>query len=308
VNLTFALLFGFIANFFYHAALTTYNALLPRIAKRSEFGWVSGIGVATGYAGTILSLIMAVIILNYFGWESTEGIKAMFPATALFFFGFSLVIYAFIKEKSNGKNHLARDVKQSFIAVFKTIKHIKQYKGLVLFICSMFMYVNAINAIIVFLYLYGRSEIGLSVKAFMMFYIVFSLAAAIGSFLFGKITDKIGSKKTLGLAGVMWLITTALLFYVSSLTSFFIAGIIGGVALGVVWTAMRPMTIHLSPKKNIGQFFGFMQLTGKFSGVLGPIVFGFLVSKFNYQAAIASLVVFFVLGLVFLWFVPGDKK
>jgi UMF1 family MFS transporter len=308
VNLTFALFFGFIANFFYHAALTTYNALLPRIAKKREFGWVSGIGVATGYAGTLLSLIMAIIILNHFGWESTKGIKAMFPATALFFFGFSLIIYFLIKEKNNNKSLLVNDIQRSFKEVFNTLKHIKKYKGLLYFIGAMFMYVNAINAVIVFLYLYGRSEIGLSVKSFMLFYIIFSLAATLGSFIFGKITDKFGAKRTLGLAGVMWLITAVILFYVSSLTSFFIAGIIGGIALGTVWTAMRPLTIQLSPKKSIGQFFGFMELTGKFSGVLGPIIFGFLASTFNYQAAIASLFVFFILGLVLLWFVPGDEK
>ncbi len=307
VNLIFALIFGFIANFFYHAALTTYNALLPRIAKRKELGFVSGIGVATGYAGTILSLIMAIIILNRLGWESTAGIKAMFPATALFFFGFSLIIYAFIKEKGYAKNNTVNDVKRSFTEVFKTIKNIKKHKGLLFFIVSMFMYINAINAVIVFLYLYGRSEIGLSVKAFMMFYIIFSLAATLGSFLFGKITDRLGPKRTLGLAGLMWLVTVAILFYVSSLTTFFIAGIIGGIALGTVWTAMRPLTIHLSPKKNIGQFFGFMELTGKFSGVLGPIIFGFLATNFNYKAAILSLLVFFILGLISLWFVPNKQ-
>lgn len=307
VNLVFALVFGFFANFFYHSALTTYNALLPRLAKKKEMGWVSGIGVATGYAGTILSLIMAIIILNKLGWESVQGVKAMFPATALFFFGFSTLIFVFIKEKSSSKNGLKIDIKYSLKDVFKTLKNIKKYKGLLIFIGSMFMYINAISAVIVFFYLFGRSEIGLSVKAFMLFYIIFSLAATLGSFLFGKITDKLGPKKTLSIAGVLWLITTIILFYVVSLTSFFIAGIIGGIALGAVWTAMRPLTIQLSPKKNIGQFFGFMELTGKFSGVLGPIVFGFLSTNFNYQYAIASLGMFFILGLLFLWFVPNKR-
>ncbi|MBN1644974.1 MFS transporter [Candidatus Woesearchaeota archaeon] len=308
VGLKFALLFGFIANFFYHAALTVYNALLPKIAKKHEWGWVSGIGVAVGYAGTLLSLVMAVIILNYFGWESTAGIKAMFPATALFFFGFSLITYVFIKEKRNKKNNLSKDIKHSFSAVANTLKNIKKHKGLLFFIGSMFMYVNAINAVIVFLYLYGRAEIGLSVKSFMLVYIIFALAAVVGSFIFGKITDVIGPKRTLGIAGFIWLITSIILFNVSSLTAFFIAGILGGIALGTVWTAMRPLTIQLSPKKNIGQFFGFVELTDKFSGVIGPIIFGFLATNFNYKIAILSLLVFFAAGLVLLWFVPGDKR
>lgn len=308
VNLYFALFFGFAANVFYHAALTTYNALLPRIANKNELGWVSGIGVAVGYAGTLLSLIMGIIILNHYGWESEAGIKAMFPATALFFFGFSLILYAFIKEKGSKSNNLWHDIQYSFNAVLNTIKNIRVHKGLLFFIASMFMFVNAINAVIVFLYLYGRSEIGLSVKSFMLVYIVFSLAAVLGSFVFGRVTDRIGPKKTLFISGIIWLITTLILLKVSSLTAFFVAGILGGIALGSVWTAMRPLTIQLSPAKDIGQFFGFLELTDKFSGILGPIVFGFLATKFNYQYAILSLIIFFVLGIVLLWFVPGKKR
>ncbi|MBD3361778.1 MFS transporter [Candidatus Woesearchaeota archaeon] len=308
VGLKFALFFGFIANFFYHAALTTYNALLPKLAKPKEMGWVSGIGVAVGYAGTIFSLILAILILNYYGWESMIAVKAMFPLTALFFFGFSLITFTLIKERGNGKNNILRDIKSSFRAVFRTVKNIRKNKGLFYFIASMFMYINAINAVIVFLYLYGRAEIGLSVKVFMLVYLIFSFAAVLGSFLFGRITDKIGPKRTLVLSGFLWIITVLLLYHVSSLTSFFIAGILGGVALGSVWTAMRPLLVQLSPKKHVGQFFGFTELTNKFSGVLGPIVFGYLASHFNYQYAIISLFVFFLLGLIILWFVPGDKR
>jgi UMF1 family MFS transporter len=307
VNLYFALFFGFMANVFYHAALTTYNALLPKIANKNELGWVSGIGVAVGYAGTLLSLIMAIIILSHYGWESEVGVKAMFPATALFFFGFSLVLYAFIKEKGNKPNSLWHDIGYSFDAVISTLKNIRMHRGLLFFIASMFMYINAINAVIVFLYLYGRSEIELSVKAFMLVYIIFALAAVLGSFIFGKVTDRIGPKKTLFIAGIMWLVTTLILLKIFSITSFFIAGILGGIALGSVWTAMRPLTIQLSPAKDIGQFFGFLELTDKFSGILSPIIFGFLATRFNYQWAIVSLIIFFMLGLVLLWFVPGRK-
>ena len=46
VGLTAALLLGVVANFFYHAGLTTYNALIPTLGKPEEYGKISGIGVA----------------------------------------------------------------------------------------------------------------------------------------------------------------------------------------------------------------------------------------------------------------------
>ena len=299
-NLAFALMFGFIANYFYHAALTVYNAILPRISSKKDVGKVSGIGVSIGYIGTFLSLLMTWVILHYLGWETLSGVKAMFPATAMFFLGFSLITFFGIKDKPTRNAKLRANILKSFSDVKQTLVKIKHHKSLVWFLISTFLYVNAINAVIVFLYLYGRSEIGLTVKAFMGVYIIFSLAAAIGAMAFGKITDWIGPKRTLCISGVLWIITLLVLLKTTSLTTFIIGGILGGIALGSVWTAMRPLLLQIAPKKKEGQFFGFMEMSDKFSGVIGPILFGFLAVRTSYSIAISSLIIFFVLGLIAL--------
>lgn len=309
VDLFAALVFGFFANFFYHAALTTYNAIIPQIAKRKEYGLVSGIGVGMGYFGTLLSLGMAAIILNKLGWETIAGIKATFPATALFFLIIAGYTFFNLKDKkTRTKNNLAHDIKISFKNVWSVISNIKKHKGLIPMLLAMFMFVNAITAVIVFLFLYGRSEIGLSVQNFIWVYVLFSITAAFGSFAFGKITDLIGPKKALMLSGFLWIITIFALLLVKSLPTFIIAGAIGGIALGAVWTSMRPLLISLSPKKHLGQFFGFLELADKFSGVLGPIVFGLLVVAHSYTAGLISLLVFFIAGMIILRMVPDKHK
>ena len=84
-------------------------------------------------------------------------------------------------------------------------------------------------------------------------------------------------------------------------------GILGGADLGAVWTAQRPKLLQMVAKEKIGQFFGFLELTNKFSGVFGPIVFGALARFVSYPAALLSLIVFFIFGLYFLRLVPGEK-
>jgi len=66
--------------------------------------------------------------------------------------------------------------------------------------------------------------------------------------------------------------------------------------------------ISISPRKSVGQFFGFSELSSKFSGILGPPIFGWLKVVSGYKAALLSLIVFFVLGLIFLYFIPDDVK
>lgn len=305
-GLFLALVFGLLANFFYHAALTTYNALIPLIAKKKEYGWVSGVGVGMGYFGTLLSLVMAAIILNNFGWETLEGVKTIFPATAVFFLAFGSFMFFRIKEKKvREREGFVVEIAQSFAQVWRTVKHLPKHKGLIPLLFSMFLFVDAMMAVIVFLFLYGRTEIGLSVQNFMWVYAFFSVAAVAGSFGFGKLIDVIGAKKGLAISGVIWIITILSLILVKGLPTFLVSGVLGGIALGGVWTGMRPMLIELSPARHVGQFFGFLELANKFSGVLGPILFGFLAANVSYAAGLFALLGFFVLGLFVLKFVPG---
>lgn len=298
-DLWLALTLGLVANFAYHAALTVYNALLPRLGPPERLGRISGVGVSLGYLGTLLSLGMAALILGFYGWENEFGVRLIFPAVALFYFIFSLFLFVGIREKGSHDvvRHLGRDV-------WNTMTNLRRHKGMVSYLLSMFMFVNAVTAVIVFLYLYGRDQIGLSIPAFMIIYSVFSLSAVVGSFYFGKIVDFIGAKRSLMITGFLWLAVIAILFFVSGLFTFVVAGVLGGIALGAVWTCSRPLLVSLSPRKDVGQFFGFSELASKFSGMLGPPIFGWLKVSSGYPAALLSLAIFFVLGLIFLQNVP----
>jgi len=308
VGLKAALLLGLIANFLYHAALTTYNAMIPSLGESREYGKISGIGIGLGYLGTLISLGIAAIVLHNLGWESLEGTKAMFTVTAVIFLGFSLFLFLGVKERKNRiKESMHTCAHHAIQDVLNTLHRLKHHKGLIPYLITTFMFVDALTAVIVFLYLYGRSAIGLETQAFVVVYALFAFSAAIGSYFFGRLTDSIGPKKTLMIAGFLWLIVLGVLFSVQTYGMFVLGGLLGGVALGAVWTSTRPLLITLSPKKELGQFFGFSELAGKFSGILGPIIYGYLATAYSDKAALVSLAVFFVLGLISLHFVP-DKR
>jgi UMF1 family MFS transporter len=226
------------------------------------------------------------------------------------FFGFSLFTFLGIYEPKSKLNHRSTwmHVKDSVKNVVTTFKNIRKHRPFLYFLLAMFCYADAINAVIVFLFLFAREQIHLSVQAFFMVYAVQSLGAVAGSFLSGKWVDYFGPKKVLVWSGIAWIAVIGLLYFVESLTVFIIAGMLGGAALGTVWTAQRPKLLQMVVHKDIGQFFGFLELTNKFSGVLGPIVFGALAKFVNYQAALVSVIVFFALGLLALRKVPGDNK
>ncbi len=307
-SLYLALIFASIAMLTYHAALDVYDAKLMDISNNKNRGKISGYGVALGYVGTILSLLMAYIILTIFGWKSEAGIKAIFPATAIFFLLFSLITFTSVKDKVKKLTIPVKEViKNSFFQLKDTITKITRYKGLLPFLIASFLYTDAMNTIILFFYLYAREQIKLTLINFFYIYALMALAAAIGSLIFGRLSDKISHKRTLVILLVIWIFVIILLKEIPTLSVFIIAGCLGGAALGGVWAVTRPMLVSLSPRKKIAQLFGFQGLTEKFSGVLGPIIFGFIVVRSGYQPALLVILGFLILGLILLYFVPNKK-
>lgn len=307
-NLWMALLLGFIANFTYHACLVVYNSILPQLASERSQGRISGFGIALGYAGTFCSIIMAGALLSQLGWETYAGVASIFPATAFFYMAFSMLLFTYVPDVPKKHTKVwSRLIKLSVREVWSTVRNIRTYIGLLPFLLSSFLYSNGTTAAIIFLYLYAREEMQLGVQTFLWIYIIFSIASAIGALIAGRLSDRIGPRNTLVIAGFGWLATIMVLMNPTGLDSFIVAGCIGGLSLGTIWTANRPMVLDIVKREKPGQFFGYNELADKFSGVLAPPLFGWLVVEYNYNAALASLLVFFGLGLLLLYWVPGKR-
>jgi len=298
-NLITVLLFGLLANLFYHACLDVYDSMLVNISTQKNIGRVSGIGTAVGYLGTIFSVIIAYIIGFFYGYETILGIKIIFILTALLFFGFSVFTFFLIKRKSKTKITCSH-IKEASSRVLHTLKNIKKYKSVWLFLLASFLYMDAANTAIIFLYLYARDQIGLSLVQFLPLYAVMATAAGIGSLIFGKITDKLGHKKTLIMVLIAWIAIVLMLYIKTNLTTFIIVGILGGALLGAIWTVTRPLLVQLAPKHKIAELFGYQGLTEKFSGVIGPVLFGYIAVTFGFNQALLVVIIFFLSGLFVL--------
>jgi UMF1 family MFS transporter len=127
-----------------------------------------------------------------------------------------------------------------------------------------------------------------------------ALAAGIGSLFFGKITDRMGHKKTLMVVLFLWIVVILLLYFKTTYTTFVIVGILGGALLGAIWTITRPLLVQLAPRKKIAELFGYQGLTEKFSGVIGPASFGFMAVWVGFRQALLVVVVLFLAGVLVL--------
>ncbi len=301
-GLFLVLICALLANYSFHACLDVYDALLVDISTKDNIGWISGIGTAVGYLGTVLSVGLAYAVGLFYGHETIIGIRVVFILTAVLFFGFSLFTFAFVKESSRIKikwYHFKQGVKR----VLTTIKQIKKFKSLWIFLLSSFLYVDAANTAIIFLFLYARDQIGLTVIQFLPLYVLMALASGVGAIVSGKITDKLGHKKTLTLVLSLWVVVIFGLYLKTTYATFIMTGIFGGALLGAIWTITRPMLIQLAPKDKVAELLGYQGLTEKFGGVIGPFLFGSAAVVFGFKQALFVIIGLFLAGAIVLSYV-----
>jgi UMF1 family MFS transporter len=130
-----------------------------------------------------------------------------------------------------------------------------------------------------------------------------AITAGIGSLIFGKLADKIGHKKTMVYILVLWVVLIAILYIKTNYAIFLTAGVFGGALLGGVWTVTRPILIDLAPEDKVAELLGYQGLTEKFSGVLGPLLFGAVAVAFGFKQALLVVITLFIGGLIALNFV-----
>jgi len=307
-KLGFTLGLFIIANFAYQSGNVFYDSLLTTISRFEIRGTVSGLGVAFGYVGSFAGIILIAPIASNWGRVST------FMPTGVAFLLFSLPCYLFIKETPSGKGLSVNLLKESYVQIYQTIRQHSQHINLFRFIAARFLYVDAINTLLVFMAIYLTEVIGFNDSTIRVLLLTSTSSAIIGSFLYGRLTDYLGPKNTLFIILAQWIVVFIGLAATSSPLFIWAIGFLTGTALGGTWTADRTLLTRLAPPSQIGEFFGLYQLAGKFAAVIGPLIWGVTVESLTelgnmrFRIAILALLINVVLGLLTLTLVKLPTK
>jgi UMF1 family MFS transporter len=282
-----------LANIGFQAGLGFYDAFIKEISSFENYNRVSSLGYAVGYLGSLAAL-GAVIALQ-------DEPRNTFIACAVLFLLFSLPFIFFVREK---KAQHPKNTNSNFLTIglkrtAETLKHINRYKNLRLFLLSYFLYIDGVNTIIFFSANYAQTTLQFSIPDLILFFIIVQVTALGGSFLFGWIADRKGTKNTLLFIILSWAVLTVLVFFANDKTTFLIIGAFAGTFLGSSQALSRSFMGKLTPDERKTEFFGFYSLFEKTSTILGPLTFG-LVSWLtgNQRYAVASILVFFILGFI----------
>ncbi len=184
-----------------------------------------------------------------------------------------------------------------FARFVNSLKNIREFKDLFLFILAFFVYANGIGTIITMAVAFG-TDLGFGTLILIGTLLMVQFVAAPFAILFGKLSKKMGIKNAITLSLVIYTLIAIIGYFMTEEWHFLILGFGVATVQGGSQALSRSLVGQLMPKSKTAEFYGCYSVSEKFNIVVGPLLFA-AVNHFtdNSRLAIISLVVFFLAGI-----------
>ena len=307
-----------LANISFSGGNVFYNAFLPEISTDQTIGRISGLGWALGYLGGGTLLVINLIMLKYPEWLGLPPgyftVQDCFVSVSLWWFFFSLPTFLLLKERIHPTDRVfgGNYWWEGYQRLRHTLRRIKTFRELTKFLIGYLVYNDGIETVIVMASIFGAQVLGMATDEIILFFLMIQAIAFLGSLFFGFLADAIGNKKTIMISLGIW---SFIVIWASQLgrvtdpkTEYWMLGVLAAVVLGGSQAASRSLQGLFTPEANSAEFFGFFAVSGRFSSVFGPLIYGVLIAVTgSVRWGILSILLFFVVGMAMLWTVDEKK-
>jgi MFS transporter, UMF1 family len=298
-----------------------YDSLLVNIADRGEMDMVSSRGYAFGYAGGGILFAMNVLMVckpMWFHLPSTQAaVRMSFPMVSAWWLVFAMPILLIVNEGRSSGGSVIRIIRNGLHRTRLTGMKIVRDSTLRLFILAYWLYIDGIYTVIFMATDFGLA-IGLSPRSLMLSILLVQIVAIPSSIGFGHLSKRIGTEKAI-LCGIAAYVVICIAGAPCLRTSrdFMIIAAMVGMAQGGVQALSRSYFAKIIPDDGAAEYFGFLNLVGKFSAILGPLLVGvaaFGIHRVGVQSHLASrlsmssIVVFFIAGGLLLIMAEANRR
>ncbi len=134
------------------------------------------------------------------------------------------------------------------------------------------------------------------------------LALLLGRLLFTRLAESLDTKRSIMLALLVYAVIAVWGFFLNSVIEFWFLAWMVAVVQGGSQALSRSLYASMSPASKSGEFFGLFGIMEKFSAIFGPLIFAAAGMAFgSSRPAVLSIVVFFLIGGLLLYFVDVDQ-
>ena len=306
------LLFYVLGTLGFSGSCIYYDSFLLDVTDVSRMDRVSSVGYGLGYiGGSTIPLVISLVLIQFgsgFGVPTMLATKFSFILTAVWWLVFTIPMLRHVQQK-----HAIEPDRDMFAHTLRNMKDtlsmIVKNRSILFFVIAYFFYIDGVGTIIHMATVFG-SSCGLDSMDLMVVLLVVQIVAFPFAILYGRLADKFGSRRMILFGIATYIVVCMLGFNLKEMKDFLLLAVLVGTAQGGIQALSRSFYGKLVPAEHASEYFGFFDVFGKFSAVIGPALFGVvaqLTGVTNY-GALAVMFMFILGGAIFMFLVPRNAE
>ena len=306
------LLFYVLGTLGFSGSCIYYDSFLLDVTDASRMDRVSSVGYGLGYiGGSTIPLVISLLLIQFgsgFGVPTVLATKLSFILTAVWWLVFTIPMLRHVQQK-----HAIEPDRDMFAHTLRNMKHtlsmIIRNRSILFFVIAYFFYIDGVGTIIHMATVFG-SSCGLDSMDLMVVLLVVQIVAFPFAILYGRLADRFGSRKMILFGIATYIVVCMLGFNLKEMKDFLLLAVLVGTAQGGIQALSRSFYGKLVPAEQASEYFGFFDVFGKFSAVIGPALFGIVaqITGVTNYGALAVMFMFILGGAIFMFLVPRNAE
>ncbi len=248
-----------------------YDSFLPDVTTEDRMDQVSTMGYGLGYIGGSTIPLLLFLVLNMVGVDMIYCLSFAFGFTALWWVVFSVPMLKNVHQKSYIPRHRGA-VAETFSGLKKTAVDIFRHKEMFYFLIAYFFYIDGVNTIIHMSTSYGDT-LGLDTVQMMLALLLVQLLGLPFALIYTSLSKKFGAHAMVGVGILIYMFISVFGFFVREVWHFWVLAVLVATSQGGIQALSRSIFSKMIPDKaRSGEFFGFYDIFGRFSAIMGPSI------------------------------------
>ncbi len=292
-----------------------YDSFLTDVTTPERMDKVSAWGYAMGYiGGSTIPFVLSIAILLLMG-QSVLSYKISILLVVVWWAVFSIPFLRNVEQVYCVDEPPRQLARAAFSNMAKTFRAILKDKRILCFIVAYFFYIDGVDTVISMATNYGTT-LGLGTIGMILALLVTQIVAVPFSILFGNLAKKVGAIRMIAVAVSVYFVITILGFVMgfnieraelaggdveaairTSTVLFWVLATLVGTVQGGIQALSRSYFGQIIPPERSNEYFGFLDIFGKFSCVIGPALYSLVYTLTNRPSfSILSVILLFLAG------------
>ena len=251
-----------------------YDSFLNDVTTEDRMDKVSTMGYGLGYiGGSTIPLLVFLLMVGAFHVDMMVSMSVAFGLTAVWWLVFSIPLLKNVEQKSFVEK-TPHPIRHSLSKLAGTAKEIFRNKAMFVYLLAYFFYIDGVNTVIHMSTSYGDT-LGLDSTKMLLALLLVQVLGLPFCLAYIKLADKFGARAMIGVGICIYSGITIFAFFLRSEWQFWVLAILVATSQGGIQALSRSMFGKIIPDKaRTGEFFGFYDIFGKFSAIIGPTLVG----------------------------------